>query len=166
MRDFLKKRKRCFDINKPDFYTAIKERNFDDMADIYNEMMRYENDSRYGDNKYFFTEILEGNLIDIPLIPGSIIRSFGKSFYCILKQESVEFELIRNFDDDEYEKLTFDYLQSECIEIKRVELTGNSIILTDKAVKQLELSVGNIIIITIFNESFIIEKFEKPYIFE
>lgn len=53
-------------LNRADFEKAVRERNFNEMSDIYNDMMRHETTERM--DKYIFTEILDGYVIKLPII--------------------------------------------------------------------------------------------------
>lgn len=155
IKNFDKERKLAHKLNTPDFYRALRERNFDDMSDIYNEMTKYDGrKAREGENTCFFTEVLEGYKIKFPITAAGIIRSFGQDFYYALKDDSIGYVLNESLDED----IFFEDLNKENLEADRVKLTGDTITCTAKAVKTLELAVGDIIEIVICNEAFYIKK--------
>ncbi len=168
LRKFTDLQKRSFEVNKPDFYKAMKERNYEEMADIYNEMMRY-NDLAATDglDRHFFAEVLEGYVLKIPANALSFIHRMKKDFYYVLTDSYIVYDVDDYPVEDGETDITFDYLKSENIEAEKIVFTGDTISFTPTAVKTLNLLVGDIIEIEIFDsESFQLSKFEKPFIFD
>lgn len=168
MKRFDHLQKKSYKINKPDFYKAMEECNFDEMADIYNEMMRY-NDlcATGGMDRYFFAEILDEYVIKLPTNAIPFIHRMGKDFYYILTDSYILYDIDEYPVEDGEKDITFEYLKRENIEADKIMFTGDTISFTPIAVKTLNLSVGDIIEIEIFdNESFQLSKFERPYIFD
>ncbi len=147
-------------INIFDFNVAMQERNFAYMSDIYNEMMRFESGDSCGD-EYYFTEVMDGYNIEFPVIAQNIIRTFGRAFYYALKTDYILYDKKEDTVDKREENKIFKIYKTGSLEADRIGLTGNRITLTPKAVKTLSLSVGDMVKITILNESFIVEKFEQ-----
>lgn len=162
---FEKKQRLAYELNMPDFYHAFTERNFDEMSDIYNEMTRYNDKTvKDGENTCFFTEILDGYKIRFPITAAGIIRSFGQDFYYALKDDCIVYVINERPDEPESKDIFFEGFKSEHIETARVKFTGDVIICTPKAVKTLALTVGDIVKIITYDESFYIEKFNNPFI--
>ena len=145
----------------------MNERNFEEMSDIYNEMMRYEDlGATDGMDKHFFTEILDGNVIKIPVTPSNIIRKTIKNFYYTLTDSSILYDIDNFPTEDETTDIAYKFLKSTSIEADKVELTDDTITLTPIAVKTLNLNVGDIIELEIFDDkSFELSKFEIPCCF-
>lgn len=167
VRNFVKLRKKSFEINKPDFIKAMEERNFEAMSDIYNEMMRYDDLATINaSDRHIFTEILDKYTIKLPLNAFSAIKSMGKDFYYTLSDISIMYDIDNYPTEGAMTDISYDYLKSENIEADKIELTGDTITFTPMAVKTLDLNVGNIIEIEIFDdESFILSKFERQFYF-
>lgn len=160
--------KKSYEVNKPDFYKAMEERNFDEMADIYNEMMRY-NDlcATDGLDRFSFAEVLDGYKIKLPANALSFIRKMDKDFYYILTDSYILYDTDEYPVEDETTDITFDYLKKENVEADKVKFTGDTITFTPTAVKTLNLNVGDIIEIEIFDsESFQLSKCERPFLFD
>lgn len=152
-------------LNSADFEKAIRERNFNEMSDIYNEMMHHETTERL--DKYIFTEILDGYIIKLPIIAKSVIHSIGKDFYYVLKDNYIMYDKYRVINENHTTNIILDYLKYINMEADKVELVGDTITFTPMAIQTLKLSVGDIIeIILTDNESFELSKFERPLAFE
>lgn len=155
-----KLQKLAFEINNPDFLRAVESRNFDGMADCYNEMMRYEEFGAANDgNKYSFAEILDGYVIPLSLLAKAKIKAIGKHFYYGLKKDYVYYTLNEYPEDND--RLVPAFFKSDFLECKKVELTESDITFTPKAAKQLKLSVGDIVRICFDGENIIIDKYEQ-----
>lgn len=168
MKRFDHLQKKSYKVNRPDFYKAMEERNFDEMADIYNEMMRY-NDlaATNGMDRYFFAEILDGYKIKLPANAMSFIRRMGKDFYYILTDSYILYDIDEYPVEDETTDITFDYLKKENVEADKIVFTSDTLTLTPTAVKTLNLNVSDIIEIEIFDEeSFQLSKCERPFVFD
>lgn len=155
-------------LNKADFENALRERNFDEMSDIYNEMMRCDN-SEATDRmeKYIFTEVLDRYIIKFPVNAKNVIRSMGKDFYYILTNDYIMYDKDKVFNENNTTDIIIDYLKSINVEADKVELTGDTMAFTPIAVKTLNLSVGDIIEIDFLDdESFVLSKVERPLVFE
>lgn len=147
---------------KLDFYAALQDRRYSDMSDIYNEVMRFSSpDGTELGEEVFFTEVRDGNLIELPEFPKGVIHRSGKDYYYLLKEDTVEY-LSNEFPGDKRD-LAFDFLKEESIEAKKLKFDGNAV-LDKKAMKQLELSIGDIVKITLFDDSVIIKKFQPSFI--
>lgn len=168
MKRFDHLQKKSYKVNRPDFYKAMEERNFDEMADIYNEMMRY-NDlcATDGLDRFSFAEILDGYAVKLPVNALSHIHRMGKNFYYVLTDSYVLYDIDEYPVEDETTDITFDYLKNDNVEADKIVFTGDTITLTPIAVKTLNLNVGDIIEIEIFdNESFQLSKCERPFVFD
>lgn len=168
MRNFVDRRRKSFEINRPDFYKAMEERNFDEMADIYNEMMRYDDlAATNGMDRHFFAEVIDGYVMKLPTNALSFIRRMENDFYYILTDSYILFDVDEYPVTDNENDITLDFLKRENVEVTKVVLEGNTISLTDTAVKTLNLSVGDIMEITLFdNDCFEICKFERPLLID
>ncbi len=155
-----KLQKQTFETNNSDFLRAVEKRNFDDMADCYNGMMRYaENDTGNDGNKYFFAEILDGYVMHLPLIARAKIKAIGTHFYYGLAKDYVYYTLNEYPEDND--SLVPAFFKSDLLACEKVELTESYITFTPKAVKQLKLSVGDIVKICFEDENIIIDKYEQ-----
>ena len=162
MEDLFEKKKWFLEMSEPDFYDAMRKRDFAYMSDIYTEIMWYQYSCK---DQYFFTEVLEGSMIRLPPVLKGVIQAVGKNFYYLLEEEDTIVYLLNKILSDE--DAAYDYLKTTCMESDRVELDGNFIKFTDKAVKRLKLSVGDIMQITLYEDgSFIIFKLEYPVLFK
>lgn len=168
MKRFDHLQKKSYEVNRPDFYKAMEERNFDEMADIYNEMMRYDDlAATNGMDRYFFGEVLDGYVIKLPANALSFIHRMGKDFYYILTDSYILYDIDEYPVEDETTDIAFDYLKKENVEADKIVFTGDTITFTPTAVKTLNLNVGDIIVIEIFdNESFQLCKCERPFVFD
>lgn len=152
-------------LNSADFEKAVRERNYNEMSDIYNEMMHHKTTERT--DKYIFTEILDGYIIKLPIIAKNVIHSIGKEFYYVLADNYIMYDKHRVINENHTTDIILDYLKSVNVEAEKVELVGDTITFTPMAIQTLELSVGDIIeIILTDNESFELSKFERPLVFE
>ncbi len=161
MGDYVKKQWQKYKMHKADFYRALSERNFDEMADIYTEIRRcdslFEGETQ---NTHFFAEVLEGYQVKIPMIAVNVIRSFGEDYYCILNGGIVNYSFVEIPNEEEEE----DDRVLECFRLDYKEafkgkLTGDVITLTEKAVQNLRLSMGDIVEITVSDCFVSVEKF-------
>lgn len=161
MEDLTKLQKQARETNNPDFLRAVENRNFDDMADCYNEMMRYETaESQDEEDKYSFAEILDGYVIRLSLIARAKIKAMGRHFYYGLAEDYICYTVNQFPEDDDEDDLVYELFKEDFLECKKVELTENEIKFTKRAVKQLRLSVGDIVKI-LFNEGIMsIDKYE------
>jgi len=150
----------AYEINNPDFLRAVENWNFDEMADCYNEIMRYEKFSaeNHG-NKYSFVEILDGYVMHLSLFAKAKIRAIGRHFYYGLAKDYVYYMLNEYPEDND--SLVPAFFKDDFLECERVELTEGTIIFTPKAAKQLKLSVGDIVKICFEDETVIIDKYEE-----
>lgn len=165
MKDFEKKQELAYELNMQNFYHAFRERNFDEMSDIYNEMTKYnDKEVRDGENTCFFTEILDGYKIKFPITAAGIVRSFGQDFYYALNDDCIDYIANESPDDFEGSGLFFETLKSEHLEADRVKLTGDTVTCTAKAVKVLALAVGDIIKILIYDKAFSIQKYDNLFL--
>ena len=164
MRNFVDRRKKSFEINRPDFYKAMEHRNFDEMADIYNEMMRYDDlAATNGMDRYFFAEVLDGYVIKLPTNAVSFIRRMENDFYYILTDSYILYDVDEYPVKDGETDVTLNFLKQDNVEVTKAVLAGDTIPFTTTAVKTLNLSVGDIMEITLFdNDCFEICKFERP----
>lgn len=163
LKKFANLQERSFEINQPDFFKALENRDFQEMSDIYNEMMRYNGMSATnGDDIFFFTEILDGYTVKFPFIAKAKIHAFGKHFYYALAKDYVYYDINEYPDDDGEMDIVFDLFQKDFIEAEKVELTEDFVTLTPKAIKQLNLSVGDVVKIRLDDEAFTISRYEKP----
>lgn len=155
-------------LNKADFEKAVRERNFDEMSNIYNEVMRYDTPSPSARmEKYVFTEVLDGYVIKLPRNAKNVIHSIGKDFYYVLVDDYIMYDSNIYLNEDDTTDIVLDYLKSINVEADKVEITGDTIVFTPAAITTLDLSVGDIIEITLSdNEGFNLNKFEKPYVFD
>lgn len=156
-----KLQKQAFEMNNPDFLRAVANRNFDDMADCYNEMMRYDDlGSQNETDRYFFAGILDGYVISFSLIAKAKINAIGKHFYYGLAKDYIYYTLNEYPEDND--NLVPAFLKKDLLECKKAELTESYITFTPKAVKQLKLSAGDIVKICFRSETIIIDKYEQP----
>lgn len=164
MRNFVDRRKKSFEINRPDFYKAMEERNFEEMADIYNEMMRYDDlAATNGMDRHFFAEVLDGYVIKLPINALSFIHRMENDFYYILTDSYILYEVDEYPVADGENDVTLDFLKQDNVEVSKAVLAGDTISFTATAIKILNLSVGDIMEITLFdNDCFEICKFERP----
>lgn len=164
MRNFADRRRKSFEINRPDFYKAMEQRNFDEMADIYNEMMRYDDlAATNGMDRYFFAEVLDGYVIKLPTNAVSFIRRMENDFYYILTDSYILYDVDEYPVKDGETDVTLNFLKQDNVEVTKAVLAGDTIPFTTTAVKTLNLSVGDIMEITLFdNDCFEICKFERP----
>jgi len=150
----------AYEMNNPDFLYAVEGRNFDAMADCYNEMMRYE---AFGvannGNKYFFAEVLDGYVISLSSLAKAKIKAIGRHFYYGLKKEYVYYTL--DAYPEEHENLVPAFFKSDFLECEKVELAGDCITFTPKASKQLKLAVGDIVKLCFEDEAIIIDKYDR-----
>ena len=152
--------KQAFEINSTDFFRAVQKRNFEDMTDCYNEMMRHEEfGAANNGNKYFFAEVLDGYVIFLSSLAKAKIGAIGRHFYYGLKKEYVYYTL--DAYPEEHENLVPAFFKNDFLECKKVELTEDCITFTPKAVKQLKLSIGDIVKICFEDEAIIIDKHEQ-----
>lgn len=164
MRNFVDRRKKSFETNRPDFYKAMEERNFEEMADIYNEMMRYDDlAATNGMDRHFFAEVLDGYVIKLPINALSFIHRMENDFYYILTDSYILYEVDEYPVADGENDVTLDFLKQDNVEVSKAVLSGDTISFTATAIKTLNLSVGDIMEITLFdNDCFEICKFERP----
>ena len=148
--------------------SAVRERNFNEMSDIYNEVMRYDNPTPADRmDKYVFTEVLDGYIIKFPLSAKNVIHAIGKDFYYVLTDDYILYDADIYLNEDDTTDIVLDSLKSMNVEAAKVELTGDTIAFTSMAIKTLKLSVGDIIEIDFFdNESFELSKFGGQLVFE
>ncbi len=166
---FLKERKyrKSLEVNKPDFYKAMEERNFEEMSDIYNEMMRYSDlAATDGMDRYTFTEILDGYIVKLPFNALSAVRNIGKNFYYILTNDHILYDTYEYQTEYDTADIIFDYLKKENIEADKIVFISDTISLTPTAIKTLNLSVGDIIKISLDDKSFTIVKYQKPIFYK
>ena len=150
----------AYEMNNPDFLYAVEGRNFDAMEDCYNEMMRYEEfGAANNGNKYFFAEVLDGYVIFLSSLAKAKIGAIGRHFYYGLKKEYIYYTL--NAYPEDKDRLIYDFFKNDFLECKKVELTEDCITFTPKAVKQLKLSIGDIVKICFEDEAIIIDKHEQ-----
>lgn len=167
MKNFAELRKKSFEVNKPDFYKAMEERNFEEMSDIYNEMMRYSDlAATDGMDRYTFTEILDGYIVKLPFNALSAVRNIGKNFYYILTNDYILYDTDEYPTEDDTTDINFDYLKKENIEADKIVFTGDTISLTTTAIKTLNLAVGDIIKISVDDKGFTIDKYQKPLFYK
>ncbi len=161
MKDLTKLQKQAFETNNDDFLRAVENRDFDDMADCYNEMMRYETvEAQDEEDKYSFAEILDGYVIRLSLITRVKIKAMGTHFYYGLAEEYICYTVNQFPQDDDEDDLVYELFKEDFLECKKVELTENEMKFTKRAVKQLKLSVGDVVRIW-FNEGIMsIDKYE------
>lgn len=158
------KLKRTIKNHTEDFYMALENRNFDDMADIYNEMFRYSpNDGSERAENTYFSELGENNIIELPLTPKSLLKKMDDNFYYFLKDNSIQY-VANEYEDDDKEIFFNDY-SKECIEAKKIK-KPSVIKVSSVAKKHLDLKIGDIVEITLLGDSIIIEKLKRPYGFE
>ncbi len=147
-------------MNSPDFLRAVESRNFDDMADCYNEMMRYEETGQANDgNKYSFAEVLDGYVIHLSFVAKAKVKAIGKHFHYGLAEDYIFYAWNESPEDDD--SLEPAFFINDFLEYKKVELTESYITFTPKAVKQLRLSVGDIMKIWFDDEIIIIDKYKQ-----
>lgn len=152
-----KLQKQAFEMNNSDFLRAIEDRNFEEMADCYNEMMRYEDAGAPNDeNKYAFAEISDGYVLQLPFMAKAKIKAIGKHFYYGLTEDYVCYVLNAFPEDDE--SLVYDIFKDDFLECEKVTLAESTITFTPRAIKHLALSVGDIMRICFENETIIIDK--------
>ena len=161
MKDLSKLQKKAYKTNNPDFLHTVENRDFDDMADCYNEMMQYEGFGAIDEvDKYCFTEILDGYVIHLPLLARAKIKAMGPHFYYGLAEEYINYIVNQFPEDDDKVDLVYDLFKEDFLECKKVELTESDIKFTQKAVKQLRLSVGDIVKLWFDEDVMVIEKYE------
>lgn len=160
MKNLEKLQKKAFKTNNPDFLRAVGNRNFDEMADCYNELMRYDDFGVPNDgNKYFFAEVLDGYVMQFPSFAKAKVRKIGKHFYYGLSKTYVSYTRNEFPDEDEKTDLVYAFFKDDFIECEKVVLT-DSIRFTKKAVNMLRLSVGDILKICFEEDTILIDKFE------
>lgn len=160
MKDVTRLQKQAFKTNNPDFLRAVGSRNFDEMANCYNEMMRYEEGGASDDvDKYFFAEVLDGYVIRLPLLAKAKIKAIGKHFYYGLAKDYISYMPDECPEEDEETDLAYAFFVDDFLECKKVVLM-DSITFTRKAVKQLGLSLGDIVKICFKEDIIIIDKYE------
>ncbi len=97
----------------------------------------------------------------------SFIRRKENDFYYILTDSYILFDVDEYPVTDDENDITLDFLKQENVEVTKVVLEGNTISFTATAVKTLNLSVGDIMEITLFdNDCFEICKFERPLLID
>ncbi len=161
MKDLTKLQKQAFETNNDDFLHAVENRDFDDMADCYNEMMRYEKFvSAETADKYCFAEILDGYVMRLPSIARAKLKGIGKHFYYGLAEDYIYYTLNEYPEMDDEDDLVYDLFKEDFLECKKVELTGNDIKFTKRAVKHLGLSVGDVVRIWFKDEIMVIDRYE------
>ena len=163
MISYKNKKNILLELKISDFNKALNERNFDEMSNVYNEMMCYD-DAGSNDimDKHIFTEVLEGYAIKLPNNIKNTINYIGKNFYYILADGYILYEVDNCFYKDVIVDKLLDYLKTENIEANKVEIINDTITFTPTAIKTLRPSIGDIIKISLLDKtSFALNKFES-----
>ena len=148
------------DIMIPDFAKAITEENFKDMSDIYETMINGENPDPFA-KRFGFTKLGENGTLYIPDEVRPYIKKIGSRFIYALGKEDIKFSAQDKDFDDKYKKLVFEFFEDESIETKYIDV-DDKIVLDELTLETLELSVNDIVLFTIFEDSFEVEKFTHP----
>lgn len=156
------------EIFEIDFIQAAKRRDYNEMADIYEEMDRYDS---YDDNDdpaaelnngdlpslYCFAEILPGNRIKLPVKAQNYIRHFGSEYIYCLEEENLKLSAVDKSLGEKYNNLIYEFYEEQGIDTKTVEIT-DTIYLDDLAMRTLGFRVRDIVKIWLMGDMIVVSE--------
>lgn len=154
------------EIFEIDFLQAAKKRDFCEMADIYEEMDRFDSYDDSPDIKldnddlpsqYCFTEILPGNKVELPQKALHYIRHFNSEYIYCLEEENIKFAAIDKKLGDKYNNLIYEFYEEQGIDTRTVELS-DTVYLDELAMRTLGFRVGDILKIWLLNDMIVISE--------
>lgn len=157
---------RAREIFEIDFLQAAKNRDFYEMADIYEEMDRFDSYDDIADvefsnedlpSQYCFAEIKYGNRIMLPEKAINYMRHFSSEYIYCLEDENIKFAAIDSKLGDKYNNLIYEFYEEQGIDTRTVELS-DVIYLDELAMRTLGFRVGDILKIWMLNGMIVISE--------
>lgn len=157
-----------------EFMQAAMKRNYDEMADIYEEMVRYdfyneidgfsavriENGISKLSSQYCFAEIMPGYKIKLPEKALNYISHFSSEYIYCLEEENIKFTSIDESLGDTYNNLIFDFFEEGGIETRMVEIYY-AIYLDEMARRTLGFRIGDIVKIWLLDNMIVVSEIDE-----